>query len=304
MAKTKVAAVVVTYKTKDLLDKCLESMIEDARNADLDYEIVAVDNASGDGTVEMIKAKYPAVHVIANTGNLGPARAFNKGIAQIINQAEYILISNSDIRILPGTLQQMTDFLSANATVDGVSSSLTNEDGTRQMMKTHIWKILPVDFEEKFRVEFVGTTFAMIRAKVFREMGGYDENYYFHNEDLDWAQRAKRKGYFFMYLPNAKVIHYLSRGSSQNRSRITQEIYRSNIYYYHKFYPNLAWLAWFAMKMEINSKIIGLRKKLLNIAFSEKEVTETLIADLEVSRQKMISEYQNPRIPAIPRWEE
>lgn len=301
MAKTKFAAVVVTYKTRDLLDQCLESMIEDAQNSGLEYEIVVVDNASDDGTVEMVKSKYPLVHVILNAENLGPARAFNNGIAQIINKAEYILISNSDIRVLPGTLKEMTSFLSNNPAVDGVSSSLTNEDGSRQMMKTHIWKFLPVNFEEKIRVEFVGTTFAMIRAKVFREMGGYDENYYFHNEDLDWAQRAKRKGYFFVYLPNAKVIHYLSRGSSQNRSKITQEIYRSNIYYYRKFYPNLAWLALFAMKMELTCKIRNLQKKRLRI--SENEDTGTIITDLEISRQKMNDEYQHPRTPIIPHWE-
>jgi GT2 family glycosyltransferase len=304
VAKSKFAAVVVTYKTKDLLDQCLESMIEDAQNAGLDYEIVVVDNASGDGTVEMVRAKYPKAHLIANNENLGPARAFNQGIAQIIDQAEYILISNSDIKILPGTIKKMSDFLETNSAVDGVSSSLLNEDGNRQMMKTHIWRIFSVNFEEKFGIEFVGTTFAMIRAKVFRQIGGYDENYYFHNEDLDWAQRAKLNGCSFMYLPNAGVIHYVSKGSSQNRSKVTQVLYQSNIYYYKKFYPGWAWLALFAMKIEISAKKRALAQKLTDAAASEKEAIERSITDLDIARQNMIEEFHSRRIPAVPRWEE
>lgn len=304
MTKTKFAAVVVTYKTKDLLDKCLESMITDAQNANFDYDIVAVDNASNDGTVEMVRTKYPKIHLIANAENLGLTKALNQGISKAINLGENIFVLNSDIKVLPGTLKTMIDFLADHPNFDGVLGPLFHPDMKVQWMKTHILGFSKPDYEKPFKAEMVGTTFSLIRAAVFRRIGGYDESYYYWNEDLDWAQRAKRSGCSFMYLPNAGVIHYVSKGSSQNRSKVIQVLYRSNIYYYKKFYPNWAWLAFFIMKMEISSKKHSFRKKLKRVSAEEKTIIVKSIEDLNISRQNMVEEFHNHRIPAVPRWEE
>lgn len=304
MVNTKFAAVVVTYKTRDLLDQCLESMILDAQIAHLDYEIVVVDNASGDGTVEMLGTKYPKVRLIANTENLGLPKALNQGIGKAIHLADNIFVLNSDIKILAGTLKNMLDFLAEHPDFGGVLGPLFHPDLTVQWMKTHILgNFKRPDYGQPFRAEMVGTTFSLIRAAVFRRIGGYDENYYYWNEDLDWAQRARLSGYSFMYLPNAGVIHYVSKGSSQNRSKVTQILYQSNIYYYKKFYPNWAWLALFAMKIELIIKKRILLKKLQNAITIEKETIERSIEDLNIARHNMINEYHERRIPAVPRWE-
>ncbi len=302
MAKPKFAAVVITYKTKQLVDDCLDSMIKDAQSANLEYEIVVVDNASGDGTVEMIKTKYPKVHLIANTENRGLTKALNQGIGAAIKFAEYIFVSNSDVKILPGTLKIMLDFLDEHPNFDGTLGPLFNPDMTRQMMKTHIWSLRRPNFEQQFKAEMVGTTFSLIRAAVFRRIGGYDENYYFWNEDLDWAERAKRGGCSFMYLPNAGVIHYVSRG--KYRSIVTQELYRSNIYYFKKFYGNWAWLVLLALKAEINYKKRQLQKELKTAPVAEKEAIATSIEDLNISYRNMVQEYHHGRAPASPIWEE
>jgi GT2 family glycosyltransferase len=304
MAKTKFAAVVVTYKTRDLLDQCLESMITDAQSAGLDYEIVVVDNASGDGTVEMIQAKYPKTILIANSENIGLTKALNQGIGKAINLADYLFVLNSDIKVLSGTLKTMLDFLAGHPDFHGVLGPLLHPDMTVQWMKTHILSFKRPDYTKPFKAEMVGTTFSLIRASVFRGIGGYDENYFYWNEDLDWAQRAKRNGCSFMFLPNAGVIHYVSKGSSQNRSKVTQVLYQSNIYYYKKFYPGWAWLALLALKGEISMKISGLRKKLAQAAAADKGPIETAITDLQISRQNMLNEYTKRRTPASPRWEE
>ena len=300
----KFAAVVVTYKTKDLVDQCLESMIVDAQNAGMDYEIIVVDNASGDGTVEMIRAKYPKTILIANDENIGLTKALNQGIGKAVKLAEHIFVLNSDIKVLSGTLKTMLDYLDGHPDFDGVLGPLLHPDMTVQWMKTHILSFKRPDYQKPFKAEMVGTTFSLIRASVFRRIGGYDESYFYWNEDLDWAQRAKRNGCSFMYLPNAGVIHYVSKGSSQNRSKVTQVLYQSNIYYYKKFYPNWAWLALFVMKLEIAMKINGLRKKMAGVTDAEKAAIETAITDLKISRENMLSEYRNQRIPLIPRWEE
>ena len=303
MPNPDITAVVVTYKTKDLLFNCLASFYKELESTEIRGEIVVVDNASSDGTTEMLRQSYPKASIIPNRENYGPAKAFNQGISQALGQSELVLVLNSDIEILPGTLKVMFNYLREHPEVSGVSGPLMNPDNTRQIMKTHIWSFRKPDFSKSFPIEFIGTTFALIRADVYRRIGGYDENYYFYNEDLDWAERAKRAGIHFMYLPEAGVVHYLSKGSDQNRSRITRELYWSNIYYYKKFYPRLAWLSYYGMKLDLKRKSRELKNKLAQTNDpTEKEKINKALEDLDVSRERMIKEFLTKRPPQIPFW--
>lgn len=303
MSKPDLTAVVVTYKTRELLSNCLASFYAELEGSGVHGKIIVVDNASADGTIEMLSQKFPEAILIPNSENYGPAKAFNQGIAQAIYQSDLILVLNSDIEIIPGTLKTMLDYLKENPEISGVSGPLMNPDQTRQLMKTHIWSFRKPDFNKSFPIEFIGTTFAMIRAAVYRKIGGYDENYYFYNEDLDWAERAKRGRIRFMYLPDAGVIHFLSKGSDQNRSRITRELYWSNIYYYKKFYPRLAWLSFYGMKVDLKRRARELKSKLVHADnLQEKERINQALEDLKVSRERMNQEFRTKRTPKIPFW--
>ncbi len=305
--KKDIAAIIVTYRTKKLLKTCLTSLINDLSNSKLAGEIIVVDNASEDGTVEMIQKEFPFVYLIANKKNFGPAKAFNQGISAGLAKADCLLLANSDIEIIPGTLATMWGYLQKNSKIAGVNGPLLNEDHTRQFTKTHIWCFWRPNLKKEFRTEFIGTTFAMIRKEAFCEVGGYDENYYFYNEDLDWAERAKRARLAFRYLPGAPVVHFLSKGSSQNKSKILHELYRSNLYYYKKFYRPLVWLVFLIMKFEIMQKISLLKKRFLTESTLDpdaKSNLETQIYDLQIARDKMRIEFRTKRSPAVPFWEE
>ena len=303
MKPVKIAAVVVTYKTKALLENCLKSLYTEMASLGCSCTVTVVDNASNDGTAEMVREKFPEALLQINTENLGPARGFNRGISGIIEKAENILVLNSDIEILPGTLRAMLEVLENEPDVDGVSGPLLNEDHNRQMIKTHIWRLRPVDFEKRFRIEFVGTTFALIRAATFHKIGGYDENYYFHNEDLDWAVHAKREGYRFMYLPDAPVIHFQSKGKIQNQSRIIRETYWSDIYFYKKFYPRWAFLAYGASNLNLDMLIRSHRSKLKRETNPEKQAElSRILADYIEAKERMKQEYHTNRPPKVPQW--
>lgn len=305
MAKSMIAAVIVTYKTRRLLEECLNSIYEEASRENLSLRAVVVDNASGDGTAEMVREKFPAALLIVNPDNLGPARAFNRGIDKALKFADKILVANSDIKVLPGTIKAMETYLNENPRVDGVSGPLLNEDGSRQMIKTHIWSLRRPNWEQRFRLEFVGTTFAMIRAATFRRTGGYDENYYFYNEDLDWAERAKRENRLFMYLPEAPVIHYQSKGKDQNLSRITRELYWSNIYYYKKFYRSWTWLMYGLLRLDLAYRRFTLGFKLRReTGRKEKEQLEKALTDLKEAGRRMSEEFKREREPRVPFWPE
>ncbi len=302
---SELAIVIVTYKTKELLRACLTSVLQECGRFLKKFDVIVVDNASGDGTVEMVREEFPKVHLIENEGNLGPARSFNRGLAVALKRAPVVVLANSDIRVLEHTIENMLGFLDKNPDVAGVCGPLLNPDLGRQQMRTHILSFRKRDLTRMFRATFVGTTFTMIRAATFRKVGGFDENYYFYNEDLDWAQRARRLHRRFVFLPDAPVIHYLSQGSKQNMSRIIQELYKSNIYYVKKFYGWIAPLVLRLMHLEIERIVKGMRGEVARATEAkEREAITRRIEDYLESGRMMDEEYHRKRKPVAPTFQD
>jgi GT2 family glycosyltransferase len=241
MGNVSLAIVIVTFNTRDLLLQCLHSVTEDAERADRTFRIIVVDNASTDGTVETVRATFPAVELIENTTNVGLAPALNQGLRACADCA-YILLMNSDIKVLPGTLGPMLDYLDSHPQVAGVSVQLVNPDRSRQKFRTSFGLVLfPERLDRIFRLAFFGDTFHLGRRAIYNEdqVGLFDEFYFFFNEDLDWSIRAHRKGLLFHYLPNLPVVHYSGQGRAQNRLKLLGEFYRMNLYFYAKFYGRM-----------------------------------------------------------------
>jgi len=138
-----IAVVIVTYKTPQLVCELLQSIDDEARQYNLYIRTVVVDNASGDDTVPRIESDFPRVEVIANTVNAGPAVGFNLGLKRVMASAPYILVANSDTRVVPGSLYRLYDFLQNNPGYMGATGRLLNTDGTPQWQRTQIIRILP-----------------------------------------------------------------------------------------------------------------------------------------------------------------
>jgi len=298
--------VALTYNTRDFLRNCLNSVLEECDSLapyPVSCRIVTVDNASSDGTCSMVEDEFPSVRLVRNPSNVGPAKGFNRGIAEALPYSDIIVIMNSDIMILPGTVGEMLAFLIDHEEVHGVSGPLYFPDMTPQRTRTHIVRLLPKDKSKPFRAEFPGTGFAMYRTEAFRRVGGYDENYYFYNEDLDWAVRAKRLGCVFYSLPKAGVIHIGAGGRRHNISGILKELYRANLYFYRRHYPRLAWLAYLILKAEIGIRIRGIRRQISRLPSNEGlEEYEQKIAILMEAKRRMQEEYRKPSAPQILRF--
>lgn len=297
------SVVIVTYKTRRLVEDCVRSAIEGCREAGVSYRVIVVDNDSRDGTVEMVRETFPEVVLIANTDNLGPAIAYNQGL-RVALTSPYVMLLNSDIVVLPGTVQAMHSYLSLHPEVSGVCGDLLFPDGRRQRIRTAIATLVPPDFSRTFRVTFMGTGFQMTRREVWQDVGLLDENYYFYNEDLDWITRANRRGHRFMFLPEARVTHFLSQGSRQNYSRIVQELFKSNLYYFRKHYhPLIGALAYPALLLDI-----GLRRRRVRAAIAKEaakpgggdrealERLETSLQNLAISEDRM-KEFARQEMP-------
>ncbi len=262
MASPQLSILIVTFNTRDLLLQCLQSVYSDADRSGRTYRVIVVDNASADGTGAAVRAAFPPVELIENPSNVGLARALNQGLRACVDSA-YVLIMNSDIKVLPGTLRPMLDHLDTHAQVAGVSVQLVNPDGSPQKFRTAYGPVLfPERFDRIFRLRFFGTTFHLGRRAVYNEdqVGGFDENYFFFNEDLDWSIRAVRRGLIFHYLPNLPVVHYVGQGRAQNRYRILSELYPANLYLYVKFYGRfIASLVHLAQEVELAVRLAILR---------------------------------------------
>lgn len=301
----KLSIVIVTYKTRDLVLQAVESAYQSFSGPADALHVVVVDNHSQDGTVEALVERFPQVQVIENSENRGPAYAFNRGIEAAWDSAPYILVMNSDIRFLDHAIDHMLAYLDSHPDVSGCPAHFLNEDLTEQAHHYHITRIGRLDHSKSFSVTHVGTTCAMVRREAFQAIGGYDESYYFYNEDVDWSQRATRAGMKFMYVPEARVIHYVSRGRKQNNARIVRELYKSNLYYYRKFYPRIAFLMYLGMKLEIRLRARQTRRELSrpDCPPSRKQELSELLDAYRDSSDALTRELRSPRQPIIPAFE-
>ena len=242
MDRLDLAVVIVTFNTRDLVLQCLQSVGEDAGQTDRPYRVIVVDNASTDDTARAIRDAFPQVQLIENPANVGLARALNQGLGACAD-SRYVLLMNSDIKVLSGTLGPMMDYLDTHPQVAGVSVKLVNPDGSPQKFRTSFGVVLfPARLDRIFPMTFFGTTFHMGRRTLFDEeqVGLFDEYYFFFNEDLDWSVRAHRKGLVFHYLPDLPVVHYSGKGRAQNRFKLLSELHQMNLYFYAKFYGRLS----------------------------------------------------------------
>lgn len=264
----KLSIIIVNYKTKDLLEICLNSILmsdpihngqripfdkvqdrfqqgseyilspSKEQAMDIEQEIIVIDNHSEDGTVEMVKGKFPGVCLLVNETNLGYARAVNQGIR--IAKGEYILLLNPDIQIKGRAIQEMVRFMDENERTGIVGAKLLNPDGTVQyscrtfytfrtllLRRTPMKKLFPnspiirdhlmMDWDHASvrEVDWVLGACMLVRRKTLEDVGAMDERFFLYFEDVDWCYRMKKANWKVYYFPHAEMIHEHRRESAQ-----------------------------------------------------------------------------------------
>jgi GT2 family glycosyltransferase len=210
-------------------------VLESIDSARVDGMVTVVDNASTDGTRELINKKYPFLNYRLNDKNLGLAKALNIGIKECL-ECEYVLLLNDDVELFHGTINSMLKTLENFPDAAGIPALLVYPDGSPQRVKL---KILGVSSRIKNGVQYIrfaGTTACMYRTDVFKKIGFFDEFYFFYNEDLDFSLRAKRSGMKFIFDPEIKVIHHRKKGREKAFKTIRPYYYATDYYFYRKNY--------------------------------------------------------------------
>ena len=241
------SVVIVSWNVRDLLRHCLQSVIigaqlgpeEDAfRIGDWEVEILVVDNASTDGSAEMVRDEFPQIHLLANNENRGFTAANNQGLA--LSRGRYLLLLNPDTEVVGDALTRMLCYAEANKEVGALGPRLLNPDGSTQSSRRRFPTLATALVESTVvqewwqdnrilrqyymadtaddaiqRVDWVVGACLMVRRQAFEQVGGLDEGYFMYSEELDWCRRIKAAGWDIAYLPTAAIIHHEGKSSEQ-----------------------------------------------------------------------------------------
>ena len=250
--------IIVNYNTEDLLCRCLSAV--NGRNHQFPIETLVVDNGSRDGSVSMVRRDFPNVRLIENEENMGFARANNIGLE--VARGDYILMLNSDTKVLGNTLHKLVTFLNSHPEVAVVSGRLVYPDFSDQGVartfptplnalfgrRSILTKLFPNNKYSKrymvsrqnqsgepFEVDWVSGACLMARKTVVEEVDRLDDGFFMYWEDADLCYRIKQKNWKIYCIPEAIVIHFEGKSSQkQKNSRMIIEFNKSAYRYYRK----------------------------------------------------------------------
>lgn len=256
--------VIVNWNTRDDLRRCLASLPAGATRVVL--EVFVVDNASADGSAEMVAREFPAVRLLCNAENLGFGRANNIALRQATG--DYLLLLNPDTLVHPDALDLLVDAMEAHPRVGIGGAKLLNADQTLQYSCRHfpsftaaafrstplgrlfgqrssVRDYLMVDFDHAViaEVDWVSGAALCIRRACMAQIGILDEDFFMYCEDVDLCYRAKQAGWQVMYFPDAVITHIIGRSSDQAISPMVRQHHRSMGLFYQKHYAqHTPWL--------------------------------------------------------------
>jgi hypothetical protein len=245
--------VILNWNVRDLLDRCLASIKSDR----FALETIVVDNASSDDSLAMVRSKYPSAIVIANETNLGFTGGNNRGIEAA--HGRYIMVLNPDTEMIDDAIDRLIDYLDVHAEVGAIGPQLLKPDRSIQSSRyrfpsmatgffesTWLHGCAPRNVLKRFYMEDVSpdtiqevdwlTGACMVfRKSMLDQVGVYDDkNFFMYSEEVDLCKRVKMAGWKIVYLPEAKVIHYV--GQSSNQVVAARHLYfqTSKVHYFRK----------------------------------------------------------------------
>ena len=252
--------VIVGWNAKHYLELCLQSLADAPPRRSM--EVLVVDNASSDGSAEMIEARFPDVKVIKSPENLGFSRGNNLGIRQC--KGRYIALVNPDVIVFPGCLDGLADFLDENPKVGNVGPRVLNPDLTMQSTCRRfptLWNnfcsatslasrfkgsrffagehMFYFPHDRRLAVDVLVGCFSMIRREAFDAVGLLDEGLFMYGDDVDWCRRCWNAGWEVVFYPGAQAIHDRGKITASYPVRFAVAQQRSVIYYWKKHHSFL-----------------------------------------------------------------
>jgi GT2 family glycosyltransferase len=293
--------VIVSYNTRELLMQCLDFVFRNSPSRS--FEVIVVDNHSKDGSPEIIKKKYLSVKLLENLENRGYAGANNQGVQ--IAKGKYILLLNSDTRVLPKAFDRLMNSLDEDSETGIVGAQLLNPDLTiqgsaksfpspvnilfgRKSIMSRLFpnnpltrKYLPClneNLVEPFEVDHVAGAGLMIRKDLVDKIGLFDERFFMYWEDTDLCYRAKAAGWKVICHPQAKIIHDEAGSSKKHPFRMILHFNNSVYHLYTKHYVKAVYNPLRLIAFIVLFARAAILIMLLYFAFNYKKVTNKMTA--------------------------
>jgi len=264
-AAPELSVIIVTYKSKDYITRCVRNIIAAANGVPL--EVILVDNASTDGTIAAVREHFSDatwLTIIANDKNLGFGKACNLGAEQA--HGRYVLFLNPDLFLLPDAMRTSLDAFTrldrcgavmARTFWDdemqfqfsclksiGLLAAMVQHTSVRRLLSQRTferyWKMDWAMWSSDAPVEVSGVpgSYLMLSRELFRQLGGFDERFFMYYEDEDLCRRIRQAGRAIYCLPDAKAIHYCAQSLKTSERAAMGRIQRKSlIALYEKHYP-------------------------------------------------------------------
>ena len=316
------AIVIVSWNVRGLLEACLASVYESLKGSSLAGEVWVVDNASTDGSVELVRERFPQARLIANETNVGFAAANNQALRAIgftstgpHELPRYILLLNPDTEVLDDALITMVGFLDENPQAGIAGASLLYPDGHLQhsafafpTLTQAFLDFFPLHYRllnsrlngryprqlykrgEPFPIDHPLGAALMARGEAIQEVGLLDERFFIYCEEIDWCMRMKKAGWGIYCVPRAEVVHHEAKSTRQVRGEMFAALWRSRYLLFEKHYGRF--YQW-AVRRIVR---LGLRAEMRRAlaAYERSEISE---AELEscLAAYRTVEEISNPR---------
>lgn len=248
----KVAVVILNWNGKKFLEQFLPAVIEHTGN---DADIIIADNASSDNSLKYLREKHPHIRIIQHHTNKGFAQGYNEALKQV--KAEYFILLNSDIEVSPNWINPVIHYMDAHPEVGacqpkirsyhepakfeyaGAAGGFIDKFGY-PFCRGRIFMHLEEDkgqFDDSCEIFWATGACMFVRAKLFNQCGGFDEDFFAHMEEIDFCWRLKLQGHKIMYIPHSTVFHVGGGTLPKQSSHKTYLNMRNNILMLYKNLP-------------------------------------------------------------------
>lgn len=257
---TDLSIIIVSWNTKKYMEEVLTSLT--TIDGNLSAEIIVVDNASADGTPDMIRAQFPDVKLIETGANLGFAKGNNVGIQEATGR--YICLINSDVNVPSDCLDKMHAYMEQNPSIGLLGPGMMRPDGkvyrsgmrfptlwnlfVRALFLDSVFKtgifggylMKDFRFDQTRDIDVLNGWLWMARREALEQVGPLDGRFFMYAEDVDWCKRFHLAGWRVVFFSEASAVHYGGASAASARSRFNVEMQRANLQYWKKYHGSVS----------------------------------------------------------------
>lgn len=270
--KPKVAVVIVHWNRRELLERFLPALMKTTYP---NVEIVVADNSSDDDSLAFLSENYPAIKVVLNDKNYGYAGGYNQSLQHV--DADYYVLLNNDIEVPPGWLEPIIDVMSNDTKIAAAQPKVLDYNNHKKFeyagagggyidvfgyafCRGRLFEVLETDnnqYDETTSVFWSTGACMIVQAKVFKQLGGFDEHFFAHMEEIDLCWRMQLAGYKLKIVPQSTVYHVGGGTLNKQSPQKTYLNFRNNLIMLTKNLPlsTLCWLIPFRAVLDLLGSI-------------------------------------------------